>query len=221
MDKLNGDSFGTHKPVLIELVKNTTGNIIECGCGNSSTILIKELIKNTNRILISLESNLEWYNKFKHLENDNHKLFYIDIGNEDNENTGKYWTNFIKNNNFINGLSFDICFIDQSPWTARTYTMNYFKNICPYLIVHDVDYFPLNNKWGNIKKEYSLINKHNYKIIKRDMDFSDVVINFKVFYPPDEYFAYKTGPPTLLCSNIISSEDFHIMCNQINYLKYC
>ena len=95
MNNLKSDSFGTHRACLVDLIKNTKGNIIECGCGNSSTILIKDLIKNTDRKLISLESNLSWLNKFKHLEDDNHKLFYINAGNSDNDSTGKKWIDFI------------------------------------------------------------------------------------------------------------------------------
>ena len=148
LKNLKNDPVGTHRPCLIELVKHTTGNILECGCGNSSTLLIKELIKNTDRILISLESNLEWLNKFKHLEDNNHKFFYINAGKIDDDATGKIWIDFIKNNQLINSFDFEVCFIDQSPWTARTHTLNYFKDKCPYIIVHDVDYFPVQNKWG-------------------------------------------------------------------------
>ena len=96
MKKLFSNNYGTHRPYLVETIKNTTGHIIEFGCGDSSTLLIRELIKNTNRKLISLESNYEWYNKFKHLENENHKLFFVD-GQEDTEEVGNKWLEFIEN----------------------------------------------------------------------------------------------------------------------------
>lgn len=215
MNTIKNDPFGTHRPCLIDLIKNTTGNIIECGCGYSSTVLIKELIKNTDRKLISLESNLEWLNKFKHLEDDNHKLFYINAGNVDNDSTAQKWINFIKNNQLISSLDFEVCFIDQSPWTARTHTLNYFKNKCPYIIVHDVDYFPLNNKWGKAVRVPGTENKKVYI-----MDFSDTIKNFMVYYPPLKYFAGPTGPPTLLCSNLLPEIEFNKMCENINYDKY-
>uniref|UniRef100_A0A6C0BQR8 Methyltransferase domain-containing protein n=1 Tax=viral metagenome TaxID=1070528 RepID=A0A6C0BQR8_9ZZZZ len=215
MDNLVSDPFGTHRPCLVDLVKHTTGNIIEFGCGNSSTVLIRDLIKNTDRKLISLESNLEWLNKFKHLEDENHKLFHINAGNVDNDETGKKWIDFIKNNTLINNLDFEVCFIDQSPWAARTHSLNYFKDKCQFIIVHDVDYFPLNNKWGKIINE-----THNNRSIKRDMDFSDTVKHYKVFYPPFKYYACPTGPPTLLCSNILTDNQFNNMCVNIDYEKY-
>jgi len=216
MDNLSTDPYGTHRPVLAEIIKTTAGNIIECGCGYSSTYQIRSLIDGTNRKLISLESNLEWFNKFKHLENDNHKLFYVDAGNNDTDDTGNIWIDFIKNNKIICETNFEICFIDQRPWTARTYTLNYFLNKCKLIIVHDVDYFPTNKKWGKIIRRLNTSNN----IYKYEMDFSDVATNFIVYYPPDKYFAGRTGPPTLLCSNITTKEEFSNLCNKIDVNKY-
>ena len=215
MSSLQTDAYGTHRPCLIDLVTHTTGNIIEFGCGNSSTKLIKELIKNTDRILISLESDLDWLNKFKYMEDNNHKLFYINAGNVDNDATGKIWIDFIKNNKLINGLDFEVCFIDQSPWTARTHALNYFKDKCPYIIVHDVDYFPVHNKWGKAVQIEAPKGKCVY-----DMDFSDIVKQYKVYYPPLEHFAGSTGPPTLLCSDVLTDVEFNKMCENIDYKKY-
>ena len=58
MNDLKTDSFGTHRPILCELLKITRGNIIELGCGNSSTKLINSIISNSDRKLISLDPTL-------------------------------------------------------------------------------------------------------------------------------------------------------------------
>lgn len=216
MNFLKVDPYGTHRPFLIELIKHTKGNIIEFGCGNSSTIIIKDLIKNTDRILISLESNLEWLNGFRGLEDNNHKFFYINSGNDDNDETGKKWVDFVKNNKILNNLDFEVCFIDQSPWTARTHCLNYFKDKCKFIMVHDVDYFPINNKWGKILNKNCCCNE----FIKYEMDFLDIVKHYKVYYPPFTYFACNTGPPTLLCSNILTDDEFNKMCENIICDKY-
>ena len=211
MKKLFSNNYGTHRPYLVETIKNTKGNIIEFGCGDSSTLLIRDLIKNTDRKLISLESNYEWYNKFKYLENENHKLFFVN-GREDTEEVGNKWLEFIENNKEIQDLDFDICFLDSSPWISRTVGLNYFKNKAKYILVHDVDYFPLYKKWGTIiKTNYS----GDFRKISRIMDFSDVINNYHVFYPDEKYYAAETGPPTLLCSNKINGKDFENMCNKI------
>ena len=88
-------AYYTHQPYLIEMLKNTNGNILECGCGDGSTLIIKEEIKNTNRKLVSIESNLEWFNKYKDLANASHKLYYINAGNNDTMETGETWFNLL------------------------------------------------------------------------------------------------------------------------------
>ena len=217
MQTLLVDPFGTHRPTLVELIKNTTGNILECGCGNSSTVLIKDLIKGTDRKLVSLESNEEWLSKFKHMEDENHKMYFINCGNNDDDETGNAWVEFIKTNEYIQNLSFEVCFIDQSPWTARTKTLHYLKEKSKYIIVHDVDYFPGHKKWGTIKNR---LHTNNNSLFKYEMDFSDVAKNYKVYYPPEHSFAGPTGPSTLLCSSIVNKKEFESMTKKINVEQY-
>ena len=209
------NSFATHQPVLIEVINKTSGNIIELGCGDGSTKLIKQLIKNTDRKLISLESDREWFNKFAPLADKNHSLFYVDATNDDIATTGEIWVDFIKQNELISGLTFEVCLIDQSPWIARTYCLEYFKNIVKFIILHDVDYFPKNKLWGEI-----IDRKIRHEKIKLEMIFDDVVTNYKVYYPPFDYFALNTGPPTLLCSNLTTLEEFEALDIDIsNYYR--
>ncbi len=202
------NQYATHQPLLIELLKNTSGNILECGCGEGSTRLIKQYL-GKNRKLVSIESNKEWYDKYKHLEDDNHKLVYVNASNDDDDITGLKWTSFI-NENFSN-TEFEIVFIDQSPWTARTHTLKYFISKAKYVIIHDVDYFPSNGKFGRI-----LNTTRNGDKFKYDIDFSDIANKYYVFYPPFEHYTFPGGIPTLLCSNIASNEEFN---NTVNAIK--
>jgi hypothetical protein len=208
------NQFATHQPLLIELLKNTSGNILECGCGEGSTRLIKQYL-GKNRKLVSIESNKEWYDKYKHLEDDNHKLVYVNASNDDNDITGLKWTSFI-NENFSN-TEFEIVFIDQSPWTARTHTLKYFINKAKYVVIHDVDYFPSAGKFGKIINVTRNGDKHKY-----DIDFSDISNKYYVFYPPFEHYTLPGGIPTLLCSNIASDEEFNNIVKTIkaNYNIY-
>lgn len=208
------NQYATHQPLLLELLENTSGNILELGCGDGSTLLFRQFLN--NRTLYSIESNKEWYDKYSNLENENHKLLYIDAPSDDNEDTGKYWTSFIETN--LKNVQFDIVFIDQSPWTARTHCLNYFKDKAKYIVVHDVDYFPRSNKFGKVLGEY----KNSDGNIKFDLDFSDIATSFYIFYPPFEYYTYFTGIPTLLCSNVATQSEFNSMVNIINknFSKY-
>jgi len=210
MDTYKNNPFYTHQPYLIEIIKNTNGNILECGCGDGSTTIIKELIKNSNRKLISLESNLEWLNKYKDINNLQHELYYIDAGNDDNIETGNKWVNFIKDNNFND---FEIIFIDSSPWLSRKCCFDYFLDKAKIIIFHDFDYFPNNNIIGKLIKKTIYYNNNPRE--KISCNLNEIVKNYKLFYPPKEYYTCLTGPPTLICSNIMDNNEFEKLIKMI------
>jgi hypothetical protein len=195
--KVNG--YATHQPLLSEVIKNTTGNILECGCGEGSTRYIQELIKNSSRKLYSLESDFEYYNKYNH-EN----CHYINAGNYDTIETGNKWVQYIQN--CFSDLEFDVVFIDQSPWLSRKCVLDYFINKAKYIIIHDADYFPVNNIFGKVNSK----EKINEKIIY-NCSFDDVSRNYFYYTPPLQYFFGNTGPPTLLLrgrNNLIEDSEW-------------
>ena len=202
--------YYTHQPFLIEILKNTTGNVLECGCGYGSTVCIKDNIG--DRKLITLESNKEWLDKFRSFESENHKLYHIPASNDDTLETGQVWVDFIEQNITDD---FDIVFIDSSPWLSRKKLFDYFKDRAKIIIIHDFDYFPNNNIIGSVT---SKIIKGSFTKIGINMDSE--ISNYKLYYPPFEFFASETGPPTLVCSNTI--DDFNELINIIdtNLKKY-
>ena len=204
-------AFYTHQPFFIEILKHTYGDILECGCGDGSTIMIKEQIKNTNRKLVSLESDLNWLNKYNHLASPLHTFYHIDAGNDDTIETGNKWVEFIVKNNLKN---FEIVFIDSSPWLSRKSCFDYYLNRTKIIIFHDFDYFPINNIIGKvINKENTYYN--NTYLEKINCNLDSVVKNYKLFYPPYKYFAGQSGPPTLVCSNIMDTDDFNSLIKTI------
>ena len=211
MSNYKNDDYSTHQPYLIEILKNTSGNILECGCGNGSTILLNNLLKNSSRKLISLESNLEWLNKYTYLTNDYHKLYHIEAGNDDVVETGNIWVDFIKKANLNN---FEVIFIDSSPWYSRISCFEYYLNKAKIIIIHDFDYYLERNIIGSvIEKEVSYYNnREQIRIVQYKLNN---VKNYKLFYPPKEYFFGRTGPPTLICSNTMSSIEFNELIGKI------
>jgi hypothetical protein len=204
--------YCTHQPFLIETFKNISGDILECGCGYGSTVLLNNLIKSTSRKLISLETDLNWLNKYTYLINDNHKIYHIDTSSiNDVDKAGPLWIDFIKNNNLSN---FEIIFIDSSSWLSRKYIFEYYLDKAKIIIMHDFDYFPENNLIGTITKK-DIIYYNNNKQIKIECNLDNIVKNYKLFYPPKEYFMGETGPPTLICSNLMSDIDFNVLLNTI------
>ena len=212
MDTYKTHPYYTHQPYFIEILKNTTGNILECGCGDGSTTMIKEQIKNTNRKLVSLESNLEWLNKYTHLADSFHELYHVDADNNDTIETGNKWVEFIKEKNLND---FEIVFIDSSPWLSRKCCFDYFLNRSKIIIIHDFDYFPCNNIIGKVISQNSTCyNGQLQETITCDLD--DVVKHYKLYYPPDGFFPGLTGPPTLICSNIMEDAEFNELIKTID-----
>jgi hypothetical protein len=207
MTSYKNHPYYTHQPFFIEIIKNTSGNILECGCGDGSTNMIREHIKDTKRKLVSLESDLAWLNNYKHLEDETHKLYHIDANNIDCIETGNKWVSFIEENKLND---FEIVFIDSSPWLSRKCCFDYFLDKAKIIIFHDFDYFPLNNIIGKLKSTEYINDKIVY-----NCNLDGIVKNYKLFHPPINYFPAQTGPPTLICSNILDECEFNRIINKI------
>ncbi len=202
--------YYTHQPFLGEILKHTTGDVLECGCGDGSTVFMRSILASTTRRLVSLESNREWLAKYTHLADANHQLYHVDAGFDDTIETGSKWVDLLKTKNLNNGNDFEVVFLDSTPWMSRKCCFDYFLDKAKIIVVHDFDYFPINNIIGKVtKKEF------DGRIEKIECDLSDVVKNFKLFYPPDEFFVQWTGPPTLVCSNLLSNEDFDALIKTV------
>jgi len=198
------DTYATHQPVLYEIANITSGPIIEFGCGDGSTDLLHEICKKNNRLLVTIDDDFNWINKFaqKYLgdgyKNDNsgwHKFFFIPGKINDIDPT--HWIKFLDNFDLLKILDFDLCFVDQSPWLARTETILRLKDKVKYIILHDCDGYaaePLG------KQIMALNSKTNTPGI---YDFNDSFKYFKVYFPPKPWPGH-TGPPTLLGSNFES-----------------
>ena len=171
------DPYATHQEFLKLYVEKTQGDIIEFGIGHGSTGFILELIKNTGRKLTSVENNKGWFDEIRGQYPESEQHEYVFVQDDD-------WNATITS---FDPSKYCLVFIYQSPWDARTLTMNHFKNDSDYIMIHDVDYFPVNNIFG---KEIGF----------RQYDFSDCFIKSKVYYPEEPWPA-PTGPPTLVGTN--------------------
>lgn len=196
------DAWSTHQPVLYAVATSTKGPIIEFGCGYGSTDLLHEICEKEGRILITLEDNFDWLNKFaKKYEGhgynpDNsgwHKFYFVPGRNTKKPANPAHWIKFMDEFELLEELSFDVCFIDQSPWLARHETLKRMKDRARFVIVHDVDYFPRNRIFGTQIRQIKDRTEGEY-------DFCDVFSTFQVYFPNHPWPA-NTGPPTLVGSN--------------------
>ena len=123
------DPFATHQPVLLWAAENTSGDMLELGCGDNSTQLLRSFLINSNRKLVSVESEKDWYEKYKNLEQENHKIILT-------EN----WNNTI--DMLAEKTDWGLVFIDQWPYDARRYSFYKLLDKCDYIVAHDSDDFP-------------------------------------------------------------------------------
>jgi len=123
---LSSAAYGTHITPLIAAVLATGGDVVELGMGDYSTPVLHEIVKflrhsNPDKKLLSFESENEWHVNFKDLENEWHKVSFI---------------------NDWDTLDLDRCgvlFIDHGPAERRIMEIERFRNKADIIIIHDTD----------------------------------------------------------------------------------
>lgn len=160
----------SHQPALIYAVENSTGDILELGCGRSSTHLLPHLVKNTNRKIVSVEDNIEWMKTFLHMTTINHSFHHTDK-TKWNETTDIYC-----------GRSWGVVLVDQGATKeigdpARTYSAQKLVNCSEYVIVHDADCLPqiqsTEYNWRVFVPKYG--GPHTY-ILSKKHDLNNIAI---------------------------------------------
>lgn len=201
--------YYTHQPFLIEILRNTNGDVLECGCGDGSTTVIRKELQGTQRTLVTVESNLQWLNKFTHLRDAFHEMYHVPAGSADSPETGMMWVGFLATR--IPNRTFDVVFIDSTPWSSRKEVFDYYKSKVRVVIIHDFDYFPNNGLIGKTTSIERVGDKE-----KITCDLSGEVKNYKLYYPPYSHFVGTTGPPTLVCSNTMTDEEFVALTSAVD-----
>ena len=182
--------FFTHQPVLYAAVMDSKGPILELGCGEGSTPLLHQLCEEQGRILITIDNNRDWWHRYSaKYATPWHKFIFT----ED-------WSATLED--FENGTEWGVIFVDQSPWGARKKSIELLGDNTRYVVLHDCDYFPEQGGWGKcitpIRSESDI----------GERDYSELLPHWKEFFPPSPWHC-KTGPPTLLGSHHVSTEEIH------------
>jgi len=144
------DDYSSHQPLLIHTVNTITGgDVLELGMGDNSTPLLHLLCGKLNRKLFSYETDMEWYNKYKHYESNDHKILPYDL-------------NKFKNNDH----RYAIAFIDLDTLDTRQRAIYALKDSVDYFIIHDV----LEFKYG----QFILYNNYDLSYFKNILHFIKV-----------------------------------------------
>jgi hypothetical protein len=117
------DPAGTHLPVLKHMVSITTGPVLEMGMGYNSTPILHELCQ--NRLLVSLDSESEWVEKFANFRSSSHKI-----------RTEPNWDDTTK---YLQSIFWDIVLIDQHPWGRRIIDIQLLMHNTRFMVVHDTE----------------------------------------------------------------------------------
>jgi tetratricopeptide (TPR) repeat protein len=136
------DGWGTHLPLLAAVVAIANpGTVLECGCGPTSTPMLAELCKATNREFISLESEEAW----------------IDTNSDICETLHvPRWAGFFDGINKYR--TYAVAFIDNHPSEDRLVNLNALADKAEFIVVHDTlhpDYLKgINERLDQFKYRY-------------------------------------------------------------------
>ena len=128
----------SYYPLLFLAMEETLkGDIIEMGCGHGSTALLHDYCQKNGRFLYSYEEKMEWFNKFTHLENGKHSLFFV-----------KNWDDV----KYLHELP-AVVFIDHAPGERRKEDIVNFKD-CGIIVCHDTE--PAADHGYQMRQHFSL-----------------------------------------------------------------
>ena len=148
-------NWTTHMPMLLEVLLNSEGDVMEIGGGTYSTPLLHWLCKIQGRRLVTYENDPIFYKLESRFKSKNHSI------------------RFIKNWDDIPQRRWGVIFIDHHPSERRIIDLIKFKDCADYLIFHDAE--------RNDKYEWSQAESHfKYQYIDKSCKpWTGVVSNFK------------------------------------------
>jgi hypothetical protein len=178
------NDYATHQPVLYAAALATSGPIAEFGCGHGSTVLLHELAADHGRPLVTLESDPSWLDRFRQrLESPTHEFRLVDD-----------WDAELARSEWDDGWS--LVFVDQQPWEARAATVRRVAETAELVVLHDADYVARAGLVGTELEPLAGPRRRGRR------DYGDVFASWREFFPPEPWPYARTGPPTLLGSNV-------------------
>lgn len=113
------ENWSNHRILLLESLKLTEGDVVECGMGHGSTPFLYQWCKDAGRTLYSYENNLEWHDKCKQFNPENSFLIHD-------------WNDVAEKH-----LTPSILFLDESPGEHRKIFLELFALRARIICIHD------------------------------------------------------------------------------------
>lgn len=118
------ENWNNYKPLLWEALEATFGSVIEMGIGMGSTKILHDYCNANNRPLFSYENNEQWFDQYKHLNNEYHHMMCL----TDN------W-DVVDNTHLLCG----VLFVDHAPGERRHIDVELFKDKANIIVIHDTE----------------------------------------------------------------------------------
>lgn len=162
--------YGSHLPVLMEVMNRTYGDVLELGPGVFSTPVLHWMCETRKRNLLTIETDKKWL-RFcqQYYRTEHHKFLYFENWDLCKDAINKEW---------------DVAFIDHSPSERRVVEISQLANKAKYIVAHDSD------PWKDHQYHYSTI----YPLFKYRFNFDKADHNTVLlsnFVNLDNFSVYK------------------------------
>jgi hypothetical protein len=150
--------YSTHLPVLMEVMKRTTGDVLELGPGVFSTPVLHWLCEKHKRNLLTIETDKKWHefcNKYYRTEF--HKHLWVEKWDDAGTAIKKQW---------------DVVLADHSPSGRRMVEIARLANLAKYIVIHDAD--PAKDREYHLSEIYPLF---KYKFYFGEVEPATVVLS--------------------------------------------
>jgi len=153
---------GSHIPVLVKMIQQVNGAVLELGVGNNSTPLLHWLCAEKKVPLLSLENDKKWYEEFASFKTFNHRVEFVE--NWDHLHHLKVYD-----------TRWSLVLVDNSPVRKRRVMAKRLRNHADFLLLHDAE--PENDHKNGYTKIYDKF-KHIY-IYDKVWPFTAIVSKVK------------------------------------------
>lgn len=153
---ISSSHTGTHSTPLAISCMNTTGPVLELGCGLYSTLLLHTICEKQGRRLHTVDHTLSWLNKFTHLETGLHTFEHLQCGSlnvmvfEFMYRLSPHWTKKIDESwdQVGKGKQWELVFLDQLPLGRRVKDIKRLRSSTDVFVIHNT------NMLGNWLSEF-------------------------------------------------------------------
>ena len=137
---------GSHIPVLVKMMKQINGPVLELGIGHSSTPILHWLCAEKGLPLLSLEDDKDWYDEFASFKTFNHRVEFVEDWNELHQFK-------------VYDTRWSIALIDNNPVRKRVRMAKRLRHHVDFLLLHDAepenDYiYSYSTIYNNFKYKY-------------------------------------------------------------------